>query len=298
MKIFESLFEIARKDLEAATCLYEKELYPQAVFYFQQSVEKANKSWALVLDIIKEEEVISVRHDPFKIYIKSLLEQKKRLEMNSETIKKVPELKKTKFMRDLDFEEYYKVVADSLTNVEKYYKVEGDSIKKIKFSGKWPEENLFISGGAIRSLIDQINELELVEIYLKNTEISEKDFVEATETFIEILDAFYPLDPKKTNELKAGVENYLTLDLKKEIINKIQSFPIKNTIYVSFSLYYLSLIMLPHAIVTRYPDNNHNPLKVYNKKLPLIQLFDDLLEIMEKTLSNMGNLSIEICSEC
>jgi len=287
MKISENLFKIARKDLEAAKCLYEKELYLQAVFYFQQSVEKANKSWALALDIIKEEEVTSVRHDPFKIYIKSLLEQKKRLEMNIETIKKVPELKKTKFMSNLDFEEYYKGVAELLTEVEKYYKVKGDSIREIKFSGEL-SEYAFIPEGVIRSILDQLNELELLEIYQK--EISEKDFIKHKESFIEFLDAFRPRNPKKIDELKEDVEKSFTLELQKEIINELfQSFSIKNFRYVCSSLYLLSLIMLPHAIVTRYPVNNHDPLKFYNKNLPLIQLFDDMVKIMEKTLSKMEN---------
>lgn len=57
MSFAETLFEIARTDLEAAKCLFEQELYPQAVFYLQQSVEKATKSFGLLKDIIKEGEV-------------------------------------------------------------------------------------------------------------------------------------------------------------------------------------------------------------------------------------------------
>lgn len=40
---------IAKSDLEASRVLYENQLYPQAIFYFQQNVEKANKSLALVI---------------------------------------------------------------------------------------------------------------------------------------------------------------------------------------------------------------------------------------------------------
>jgi hypothetical protein len=74
----------------------------------------------------------------------------------------------------------------------------------------------------------------------------------------------------------------------------LQSFPIKDAVYVSQSLYYLSLITLPHAINTRYPSNNHDPLKFYNLNLPLIQLFNEVMEIMEKTLSKLGNLLTDL----
>ncbi len=56
-------------------------------------------------------------------------------------------------------------------------------------------------------------------------------------------------------------------------------------IYVSHSLFILSKIMTPHAINTRYPTKEHNPLEYYNDNLPLIQLFNELLEINEKTIA-------------
>ncbi len=64
MKLSKTLLEIAKKDLEAAKCLYEKELYPQAIFYLQQSVEKAAKSFAIMTNMIKEDEVKAVWHYP------------------------------------------------------------------------------------------------------------------------------------------------------------------------------------------------------------------------------------------
>ncbi len=45
-----------------------------------------------------------------------------------------------------------------------------------------------------------------------------------------------------------------------------------------------------HAINTRYPTKEHNPLEYYNENLPLIQLFNELLEINEKTISKMEDI--------
>lgn len=46
--------EISKMDLAAAKCLYKSGLYSQAVFYLQQSVEKAAKSFGLLTGTVKE----------------------------------------------------------------------------------------------------------------------------------------------------------------------------------------------------------------------------------------------------
>ena len=54
------LFAIAKMDLEASNVLYDNELYPQAIFYFQQSVEKANKALVLIAGQKVTEKVLGV----------------------------------------------------------------------------------------------------------------------------------------------------------------------------------------------------------------------------------------------
>jgi len=281
MTFAETLFEIARKDLEAAKCLFERELYPQAVFYLQQSVEKANKSFAMLSGIIKEDEKESkaIGHDSMKVYKKSIKEQKEKLEKINEAFKKFPKLKEIKFMKNLD--------------VEKYYNGAVDLLATIKSLGKERESILFIPKSDIRSVIRELDKLELEELDLKHMEFSKKDLNGIKESYIELLDVFYDFNPQQIEKEKEELEKIITLNLMEELIEVIQSIPIKNFMYVSHSLFYLSLIMLPHAIVARYIDNNYNPLKIYNKNLPLIQLFDDLVEIMEKTLSKLENLLSE-----
>ena len=158
------------------------------------------------------------------------------------------------------------------------------------------EETLFIQKSKLRFVIQELDnlesELEGVTIN-SNEELLKVSLEESKKASMEILDAFYEFSPQKIEKVKEDLNIKLDLNLMKEVIRAIQSAPIKKAIYVTYSLYYLSLIMLPHAIVTRYPDNNHNPLEIYNKNLPLIQLFGDMVEIMEKTLSKLENLLTE-----
>ena len=281
MTFAETLFEIARKDLEAAKCLFERGLYPQAVFYLQQSVEKANKSFAILIDIIKEDEkdLKDVGHDSMEVYKRLIKKQKEKSEKINEAFKKFPKLKEIKIMKILD--------------VEKYYKEAVDSLATIKYLGKERENILFIPKSDIRSVIRELDNLELQALRLKQVKISKKDLNEIKGFYSELFDVFHDFNPQKIEELKGELEKTLDLNLMEYAIREIQSLPIKNALYVNYSLFYLSLIMIPHAVVTRYPDNNHDPLKIYNKNLPLIQLFDDLVKIMDKTLSKLGNLLSE-----
>jgi len=280
MKFAETLFEIARNDLEASKCLFERELYPQAVFYLQQSIEKATKSFGLLNDVIKEDELKHVSHNPLKVYKKSIEKQKKKIERIMDANEKVPKLGEAKLIKDLNFRNYHKKIAEFLT-----------WLGSLSF-----EETLFIQKSKLRFVIQELDnlesELEGVTIN-SNEELLKVSLEESKKASMEILDAFYEFSPQKIEKVKEDLNIKLDLNLMKEVIRAIQSAPIKKAIYVTYSLYYLSLIMLPHAIVTRYPDNNHNPLEIYNKNLPLIQLFGDMVEIMEKTLSKLENLLTE-----
>lgn len=278
MSFAETLFEIARTDLDAAKCLFEQELYPQAVFYLQQSVEKANKSFAILNSIIEddEKELKDVGHDSLKVFWRTLNKQKEKLERIKDAFEKIPELKDIKFLKGLD--------------VEKNYEVAVDSLAAIKGLSKEKDRIVFIPKSEIVAIVEDLEKLDSQDLYLNQGKISEKGLNEIKESLFEVLDVFHHLNPQKIEEIKKDIDDFFTLNLMEEMIGVLQSAPIKDAIYVSRSLYHLSLIMLPHAIITRYPNNNHNPLTMYNKNLPLIQLFDELVVIMDKTLSKLGNL--------
>lgn len=53
VKLALSLAKIGKADLRASKTLYDKELYPQGVFYLQQSVEKSVKAIGLLLSLVR-----------------------------------------------------------------------------------------------------------------------------------------------------------------------------------------------------------------------------------------------------
>ena len=56
MSIHTLFLEIAKSDLEASRTLLSNKHYPQAVFYFEQAIEKGIKSLGLWMKVITEEE--------------------------------------------------------------------------------------------------------------------------------------------------------------------------------------------------------------------------------------------------
>jgi len=64
-----NLLDIAKSDLDASERLYKGGLYPQTVFYLEQSIEKTAKAFGLEVGIIEEEELQSLGHHHEKIFI-------------------------------------------------------------------------------------------------------------------------------------------------------------------------------------------------------------------------------------
>jgi len=71
-----NLIRISQKDFEAATVLFEKGFYPQAIFMLQQSLEKAVKAMLLKIGIVEPEEVKNkIKHSVAKKTLEMLADK-------------------------------------------------------------------------------------------------------------------------------------------------------------------------------------------------------------------------------
>lgn len=62
------LLGIAKKDLEASELLFSKGLYPQAVFYLQQAIEKTVKSlgiWNKIINKNEAKKILSIMYGDY-----------------------------------------------------------------------------------------------------------------------------------------------------------------------------------------------------------------------------------------
>ena len=273
----EALFDISRQDLEASKLLFENKFYPQAIFFLQQSVEKATKSFGILGKIINLEEArYDVGHDPLKIYKKMMKSLQKKMEYFEEIINKNPRLGKNKIVEDITSNFNSKKMREylnSLTDIDKNRAYNFPSKKNIESSIKLLN---MIESMLGKSSLPSILTKQKLEEYEKYME--------------ELLDAFFELDPEIAKKIKNRVNELLSQEPRDKIL-RIGEFWM-DLLYVLFSLFLLSYL-LPwfYAIYTKYPDEKgQNPSEIYNEEHPLIRFYDDLVKIMEKTLSKMGNL--------
>ncbi|HEX7319980.1 MAG TPA: HEPN domain-containing protein [bacterium] len=68
MKPCDAFLNVAKKDLKAAQTLYARRLYPQAIFYLQQSIEKSFKAFGILYDNLTVVELKNkVGHFPLRV---------------------------------------------------------------------------------------------------------------------------------------------------------------------------------------------------------------------------------------
>lgn len=281
MEMSVELLSIAEMDLQASRVLYENGLYPQAVFYFQQSVEKANKVFALITNQVKEKELLKeVGHETINIYRKSLRHQKERYERLKDNFNKLPELKTIKIFKKLNIEK-------NLRQLDRFL----SQIKKIK-DGK--KELIYISAWEIRRFLKEIEstkkDTEKEKQNITKFKITERAWNKEKKEILEQLNIFAKYDPMQFEEAKNKLERAdMRLLAEKLIKNLIE--PMSIIIPLSVSLYYLAIVTLPHASITRYPRNDLTPINIYTKNLPIVRKLPELFQVHTNVLNELKILN-------
>jgi len=266
--------EIAKRDLEATKILFDRKLYAHAIFYLQQTVEKAAKSlgiWNKTITVSEAKNAIG--HEAWKIYSKIFSGVEDKLIKFEERLERFPKLKEVDLIKEIE--------VNKLKNgLEEYQKVFSNIIRDIPSS---MEE--------LQSIVTEINKLkeEMGEEIISGIEINEKEIESQKGKFYQLLDAFSEINSTVAEEEKKRLNKAFTPDAIKDILKKL-SKPLSEFIFCYSSLFYLSLIFSPHAIKSRYPEDNFNPLEVYNEKMPLVQMLDSFIRIAEETLEKLNHV--------
>lgn len=293
-----TFFEIAESDLRASDCLFREGHYPQAVFYLQQSVEKATKFYYVVTKVISGEniatEIKQIGHFPLKVFKKLAENEKKKIGNVIDTLEKVPGSKETSLMKAFDDlkKDYEKGFEDILKLLDEADRMARE-IKSQEGYNFPPKEVLEIG-------IDRLKKIELqIESRLKEIELQIESLFKQMQqrkvpmilikTLIEaILDCLLCNNPKWREKVKQQFNKaWRSSSLTNEMLEEIKKVFESARHYISFSLFFLSLVTTPHSSLARYPTEKHNPLEVYNKNHPLIQQFKELVGIMDNILPAM-----------
>jgi HEPN domain-containing protein len=282
--------KLAKRDLKASQLLYENNLYPQAIFYFSQSVEKANKALALSSGKYTEEDMLDIGHDPTKIYQNLIIEQRRKSEKTLRKLAEAPELNKL-----------YGLGGVSIDSIEENIEECGLQLKKIGSLQKSKFSPTFLSTNEIQVILRDLGRIDsdLLEPLkeIPSYSLSKEDWEALTNKIIEWAENLDQIDDKALLEIKNELDSS-NVDIE-EIATVIRKALLQlfDVLRIATPLYILSSITTRHSIITRYPDTlrytkEMYPTKIYTRKLPLVRYLSYLIELHFKTI----HLLDEYCS--
>jgi len=291
-KYVKALLDISKRDLEAAKILYENKLYPQAIFYLQQSIEKSTKCAFLSLGIIDVKDLRKISHNVVII-------SQKLFEKASERLKWLENLKDPKFEKKAleIFKKFKNVFGESFTieEIERFrenietYKRKLEKLSKAYSNASELASSLKDSDvvTALRQANSHLKELE--KLKNQNIDITDKDALEFRNEMLKVI-----------REIKNEFKNYLSpQEIEAENkIKKLDIYTIKEFLEESSKLglllgslsklieifYSLATPIYFHASLARYPRDNFNPLEFYTEDYPLVKYFNSIVKVQEKAL--------------
>lgn len=269
---YQELLDKAKSDLKASEVLCGEKLYPEAVYAFQQSVEKTAKAYVIIIkyEPFTENEFRAIGHEAYKIYKKYIIPATEDiLEPYNTFIKGTLEpynlIKGTPSIKtDIDLElDSLDDFSSLIRDLEKEY---NDNEQNLIYMNI--ENGLSLVTKKYKDLEDQKDKigLETIKRYLAKIVFYHNPRAE--------------IDPKKLDEIRNinGLEKLVT----ELYINDRQT-----EIYLIF----LSIITLPHDAFTRYPkaDLTISP-KIYTKNLSIVEKLPELINIQSKLLYKLEEL--------
>lgn len=260
--------EIALNDLKSARLLYEHEQFSNSYFLFQQSVEKANKAFALLSGKITVEELEDFKHDQFKIYRKLLVAQREQAHSTSVALDSNPNPIPTEIKKEFDFKSHYQTLDKSVRFI--------DSLRNLDL--------INLSASELNYFLRELKKLEKVKLKIpKNAKeivyVKLANFIGAfgTEEAMKMKSALIALSSEETDELWNVILQTIPLFL--------------DVIFVNLTLYFCALLTIQHSSLTRYPDEGDSPLWLYDLDLPIVKKQPLFMNYMDKALIKLQALN-------
>jgi HEPN domain-containing protein len=290
-KLIKEYIKLAKMDLKASKSSYEHNLYPQAVFSFSQSVEKANKALALFSGKYTEQDMLDIGHDPTKIYQNLIIEQRLKSKRTLQRIVEAPELSELYSLSGISTD----LMEESIEECELQLKEIG-SLQKAKFSPT------FLSANEIQIVLRDLERIDsdLLEPLkeIPSFSLSQEEWEVLTNKIIEWAESLDQMNDKALQEIKDELHSS-NVDIE-ELTNVIRNALLQlfELLRIAAPLYLLSSIATRHSIIARYPDTirytkEMYPTKIYTRKLPLVRYLNDLIELHFRTV----DLLDEYCSK-
>lgn len=272
--------EMSRKDLKASKILFVCQLYPQSVFYVEQSLEKAAK--ASLISCLMDEIWLREKLKTLSNKVNSTT----REDTKQEDISHVVDFIKRSVGHDAirlaqelcSCEERSINLAIQILSKLRESKILDDLVKQ----DKGPEEKSLRT--YIDNLISMLNNQK--EETLKACQLvkswSSEAFLKLShddKMLLEFIDKYKMIDDIITSGMRHVPQLNQFLTEQPAIWKKI------SILQRSVKIIYLFLLLYPHVTRTRYPEVGFNPINEYTERLPLVKHLMEIINLIEKTLN-------------
>ncbi|MEO8151330.1 MAG: HEPN domain-containing protein [Bacteroidia bacterium] len=266
--------DLATSDLQSSRLLHDSGHFRTSYFLFQQATEKANKAFALLADIIKEDELKKFSHNTINIYKETSKKQAKEINALVKILEQHPNNSEHKIFAKTNFIKYHETLSQGVSFM----------------NNLWNYDLVKISLSDLNFFLRELKKVRTTKIKIPNT--YEKKFDKIMLGIADWAGQFGTEDAINTKK------EYLSLianrDQAKEYCDLIvnQLFPMVIDIaFVNLTLYFCAVITVQHSSLTRYPEKGKNPELIYTKRLPLIQKQKQFMDLLEDSLVRFKNLN-------
>ena len=266
--------DLATSDLKSSRLLHDSGHFRTSYFLFQQATEKANKAYALLTDIYKENELQKISHNTLKIYRRTSVKQKQEIKTLVKVLKPYPKVSQHKVLSKINFTKYYETLADGICFI--------DGLRK--------EDLVNIAATDLNDLLRELKKIKTTKITLpfKYEKKMEK-------IMLDIADWIGQFGTDEVLKSKKEFSDFIS-DKKnaKEfydiICNKMLPMMIDFS-FVHMTLFYCAIITVQHSSLSRYPESGKNPDFTYTKRLPLVQKQKQFMDMLADSLERLKHIN-------
>ena len=276
MNMRDELIKIAKQDLYTSKILHKHRLYSQAIFYFQQSVEKQSKSLGLLLGNIEEKELSKgIWHHTVKIFEKDAQKQLITYQKFKQLLDTFPMIESAgahkQFKIKTEIKRTERLLQDFQQMKEKHNKL------------------VFLSSEKIKQTVVELNKLKTELKQQSILKLNEKQLLELKQELLKYYSILKKLNPVRFEEIKQTINK---LDIR--TVTKLMHayLAVLSLVLVTYATSLcLASITFPHSILPRYPQEELTPLKVYTRKLPIVRWLPKLIDLQKEAISGVIRLS-------
>lgn len=284
--------DIAKQDLKSSQLLFENECYPQSVFFFQQSIEKAVKSIAIWLELTTIKKASKkIRHQGMKLF--EITNNKWQSDINKmKTNEEMTEV----VSNVLGFGHVEDVLVEAEEKAEEAYNLVKTYLQNKEFVEISQDDATKLLNEIYKSKNEYRIELEARTDFFE-TDDDWREYVNEIALMLNQIveyysDEFTKQDMPIPENITEQVENEFNHVLKvsgKESWNTLAT-TIVDINFITKTLFYLCIFADPHAISARYPDEDFNPIDFYALKLPFVSKLPEITDITEKLLELLDSV--------